>query len=127
MSDEGLAALKEQLFQLMGQVEQQFLLLHTALQARCLQLMNSLAQAAESQAADLQTIVGVVCALWVEYLWLYTSYHMWCVCYTHFTVCVVCVIHTLQYVSCVFCVLPPPPPPLPPPHSVTNSRMALAD
>ena len=70
MSDKGLAILKEQLFQLMGQVEQQFILLHTALQSRCLQLMNSLALAAEAQATDLQTIVSVVSAV----------LHMWCVC-----------------------------------------------
>ena len=63
MSDEGLAFLKEQLFQLMGQVEQQFIFLHTALQTRCLQLMNSLALAAEAQATDLQTIVSVVCTM----------------------------------------------------------------
>lgn len=51
--------MKEQLFLLMGQVEQHFILLHTALQARCLQLLNSLALAAESQATELQTIVSV--------------------------------------------------------------------
>ena len=122
MSDEGLASLKEQLFQLMEKVEQQFILLHTMLQARCLQLMNSLALAAETQAADLQAIVSAVCLL--GHVWcalnivvctqftaympcmyvLYVLYtYMYCVYVMYaFTACVVCVVTAVSFVSRVY-------------------------
>lgn len=44
----------------MDKVEEQFILLHTTLQARYLQLMNGLALVAEMQAANLQAIVSAV-------------------------------------------------------------------